>query len=126
MKNLILALILFFSGHSFCQAQSEPNTFQVGILAGPSHVFIRDDRKGNDIKSDVRGAAGISLRYNLGMFFLKSDLVYENKGYSFEPTGTRITGSPTTAGPPAYNFNFHYLTLPVLLGVNLAETGLFI
>ncbi|MFC6997237.1 porin family protein [Rufibacter roseus] len=125
VKNLILTLLFFYSAGTFCSAQSEPNTFQIGVVAGPSHVFIRDDRKGNDIKSDFRGAAGISLRYNFGLLFLKSDLLYENKGYSFEPNGL-VINDPAVVSSPIYHFHFHYLTLPVLLGVDIPETGFFL
>ncbi|GAA4312443.1 hypothetical protein GCM10023183_31500 [Nibribacter koreensis] len=108
-------------------AQQTPGTLQLGLVAGPSHVFFdRDDVPyGNvTISSDIRWSAGLSSKYQLNKFFLKVDLLYENKGYGAHailPYNGRQTQEEINQKK-----HFHYLTLPLLLGVDILQSGIFL
>ncbi len=73
---------------------------------------------------DLRGGAGISVRYQLNALFLKTDLLYYNKGFKTDITATDAYGN-STAGHTLKG-HFHYLTLPLLVGVSIKETGFFL
>jgi hypothetical protein len=125
MKNLILALSLFFVSSVSSMAQQTPGTLQLGLVAGPSHVFFDRDYVpyGNvTISSDIRWSAGLSSKYQLNRFFLKANLLYENKGYKAEA----VMDNGQTSQEFKQRRHFHYLTLPVLAGVHLFGTGFYL
>ncbi|WP_207435193.1 porin family protein [Sabulibacter ruber] len=127
MKNFICAVALSLGAASFCSAQSTPGSTQVGILVGPNRTHLnrsKDYFDWADFKSDFRGAAGLSVKHQFASLFLKADLLYENKGDRIDYTTTDANGYPS--GEHSLRFNYHYLSLPVLLGIHIKQTGFFV
>ncbi|AMM50462.1 hypothetical protein TH61_03665 [Rufibacter sp. DG15C] len=131
MKNLILTLSLVIIASASGLAQQAPGTLQLGIVAGPTHTFVR----GNDnikTEADFRKAVGISGQYQFNKFFLKTNVLYENKGYVINypeemfDTSDPALFEPTGDGIYTVDFRYHYITVPILVGAYLRNTGLFV
>ncbi|ALI98460.1 porin family protein [Rufibacter tibetensis] len=127
MKNFIFSVVLCVGVSSLCSAQDTAGTTQVGILVGPNRTFL--SRADNyfeplEIESDIRGTAGLSVKHQFTSFFIKADLLYENKGDKVDYTSTNSRGY--ASGEYTLKFNYHYLSVPILLGINIKQTGFFV
>ncbi|QHL87649.1 outer membrane beta-barrel protein [Nibribacter ruber] len=125
MKNLVFTLLLVAGSFICSQAQVLPGSVQIGIIGGPSHVYFDRDEYpyGNvTISSAIRWSAGLSSKYQLNWFFLKTEPLYENKGYKAEA----VVYKAQTRQEFKDSRHFHYLTLPVLVGVRLFRTGFYL
>ncbi|MGV3538196.1 MAG: porin family protein [Rufibacter sp.] len=124
MKSYILAILTILIFSSICLAQQEMGKFQVGIIAGPTHTFVRTSPERKDYESTFRAVTGATLQYDFDRFFLKTAILYESKGFILDYDAAQLTGSPKV--DDTYEANLHYLTLPFLIGIRIMDTGLFV
>ncbi|MFB9863556.1 porin family protein [Rufibacter immobilis] len=117
---LFLSLLLF---SSVCLAQT-PTKMLIGVVGGPTYTNFRGEEQRNDHKSDFRKAIGVSLMLQKNHFFTKAEVLYENKGFL---TNQFIPGSWGQPGSSrSLKNNFHYVTVPVLVGLSFERLGLFL
>ncbi|MFB9863555.1 porin family protein [Rufibacter immobilis] len=132
MRNLIFTLSLLLTAATASFAQQAVGTLQIGLLAGPNHTFSRGaqaeipNEQRIEGKAAVNGAAGVSLQYQFRKVFIKTNLLYENKSTKTQYT---VFPSNSTGRPPGEQLlreNRHYLTVPLLVGVHIKNTGFFV
>lgn len=121
-----LFTLILFSMSIVGYAQQEGSALQFGLLIGPSYTQSRDHSP-LPVKTKIRSTSGLSIQYQLAKIHLKTNLLFENKGYSIT-----YLGRPDGPDPSMYDrtkdftvqFNNYYLTIPVLVGIPVLKTGL--
>ncbi len=101
-------------------------------MAGPNYSYLRggDFERTDEFKTEGKArfmaSLGLSLKYQFNKVFLTTNLLYENKS-SGASTIFYNTGTSGNAGREfSYKVNRQYLTIPVLVGVNIKNTGFFV
>ncbi|WP_210463383.1 MULTISPECIES: outer membrane beta-barrel protein [Rufibacter] len=132
MKTHILLALCVFTGSTISFAQQQPGTFQLGLLAGPNYshlgesILFASNQLEHKGKIALIGAFGVSSKYQFEKFYLATNFLFENKR-----SATTFTNYPNNLpNEPAEEFLFkenrRYLSIPILIGINLKETGLFL
>jgi hypothetical protein len=136
MKQLLLLFGLFTWGATSGYSQQVPGKLQVGLVAGLGKSFDKGSEPNmRDVQPDIGGTTGFTVQYQLKRFFLKTELLYNNKRLQYN-AGKQLGPLEDCWGPGCQDMLFehynagsteyHQVILPVLLGVYIKQTGFFV
>ncbi|GGK62210.1 porin family protein [Rufibacter glacialis] len=128
MKNFICSLVVGLALAIPSFAQQTPGSLQVGLVAGPSLSYFRGNQYVHGTymgwENDIRSTFGLSARYQRQGFYLKTNLFYEDKGVKTDIYYTDSNGN--IFDDYTAKTHFRFITLPVLVGVHIKESGFFV